>query len=26
LVLVTHDNSIAARCQRVIHLDAGRIV
>lgn len=26
LVLVTHDKSIAARCQRVIHLDAGRIV
>jgi putative ABC transport system ATP-binding protein len=26
LVLVTHDKSIAARCQRVIHLDGGRIV
>src|SRR5262245_17490852 len=26
LVLVTHDKSIAARCQRVIRLDAGRIV
>jgi putative ABC transport system ATP-binding protein len=26
LVLVTHDKSIAARCQRLIHLDAGRIV
>jgi putative ABC transport system ATP-binding protein len=26
LVLVTHDKSIAARCQRVIHLDAGLIV
>jgi len=26
LVLVTHDKSIAARCQRIIHLDAGRIV
>jgi len=26
LVLVTHDKSLAARCQRVIHLDAGRIV
>jgi putative ABC transport system ATP-binding protein len=26
LVLVTHDKALAARCQRVIHLDAGRIV
>jgi putative ABC transport system ATP-binding protein len=26
LVLVTHDRSLAARCQRTIHLDAGRIV
>ena len=26
LVLVTHDKSIAARCQRIVHLDAGRIV
>jgi putative ABC transport system ATP-binding protein len=26
LVLVTHDKSIAARCQRLIHLDGGRIV
>jgi putative ABC transport system ATP-binding protein len=26
LVLVTHDQSLAARCQRTIHLDAGRIV
>jgi putative ABC transport system ATP-binding protein len=26
LVLVTHDKTIAARCGRVIHLDAGRMV
>jgi putative ABC transport system ATP-binding protein len=26
LVLVTHDLSIASRCQRVIHMDAGRLV
>ena len=26
LVLVTHDESLAARCERHIHLDAGRIV
>ncbi|HZF26688.1 MAG TPA: ABC transporter ATP-binding protein [Steroidobacteraceae bacterium] len=26
LVLVTHDKSLAARCQRIIQLDAGRIV
>jgi putative ABC transport system ATP-binding protein len=26
LVLVTHDESLAARCTRRIHLDAGRIV
>ncbi len=26
LVLVTHEQSLAARCQRTIHLDAGRIV
>jgi putative ABC transport system ATP-binding protein len=26
LVLVTHDRSLAARCNRSIHLDAGRIV
>lgn len=26
LVLVTHDKAIAARCGRVIHLDAGRMV
>ena len=26
LVLVTHDEQLAARCQRRIHLDAGRIV
>ncbi|HKE45728.1 MAG TPA: ABC transporter ATP-binding protein [Steroidobacteraceae bacterium] len=26
LVLVTHDKTLAARCQRVIQLDAGRIV
>ena len=26
LVLVTHERSLAARCQRTIHLDAGRIV
>jgi putative ABC transport system ATP-binding protein len=25
LVLVTHDKAIAARCERVIHLDDGRI-
>lgn len=26
LVLVTHDQALAARCRRIIHLDAGRIV
>jgi putative ABC transport system ATP-binding protein len=26
LVLVTHDKAIAARCDRIIHLDAGRMV
>jgi putative ABC transport system ATP-binding protein len=26
LVLVTHDRSLAARCNRMIRLDAGRIV
>jgi putative ABC transport system ATP-binding protein len=26
LVLVTHDRAIAARCNRVIELDAGRMV
>ena len=26
LVLVTHDREIAARCSRVIELDAGRMV
>ena len=26
LVLVTHDQALAARCQRIIRLDAGRIV
>ena len=26
LVLVTHDRELAARCARVIHLDAGRVV
>jgi len=26
LVLVTHDREIAARCSRIIELDAGRIV
>jgi putative ABC transport system ATP-binding protein len=26
LVLVTHDKTIAARCGRIIHLDAGRMV
>ena len=26
LVLVTHDDALASRCQRVLHLDAGRIV
>ena len=26
LVLVTHDASLAARCQRVLYMDAGRIV
>ena len=26
LVLVTHDQALAARCGRVIRLDAGRVV
>jgi putative ABC transport system ATP-binding protein len=26
LVLVTHDDRLASRCQRVIELEAGRIV
>ena len=26
LILVTHDPSLAERCQRVLHMDAGRIV
>jgi len=26
LVLVTHDNALAARCQRIINLDSGRMV
>jgi putative ABC transport system ATP-binding protein len=26
LVLVTHERSIAARCERVLHMDAGRVV
>jgi len=26
LVLVTHDNAIASRCERIVRLDAGRIV
>ena len=26
LVLVTHDASLAARCDRIIRLDAGRVV
>jgi putative ABC transport system ATP-binding protein len=26
LVLVTHDSALAARCNRVIQLDAGRVV
>jgi len=25
-VLVTHDSALAARCNRVIQLDAGRVV
>jgi putative ABC transport system ATP-binding protein len=26
LVLVTHDRSIAARCDRQLHIDGGRLV
>jgi putative ABC transport system ATP-binding protein len=26
LVLVTHDNALAARCQRIINLDSGRMI
>jgi putative ABC transport system ATP-binding protein len=26
LVLVTHDSKLAARCQRVIQLDMGKVV
>jgi len=26
LVLVTHDREIAARCSRIIEMDAGRLV
>jgi putative ABC transport system ATP-binding protein len=26
LVLVTHDHAIASRCERVVHMDAGRFV
>jgi putative ABC transport system ATP-binding protein len=26
LVLVTHERSIAARCERILHMDAGRVV
>jgi len=26
LVLVTHDKAIAARCQRQLHIEAGRLV
>jgi len=26
LVLVTHDRSIAQRCQRQLHIEAGRLV
>ncbi len=26
LILVTHDQAIAARCERVVHMDAGRLV
>jgi len=26
LVLVTHDRELAARCRRIVRLDAGRVV
>ncbi|HEY8539802.1 MAG TPA: ABC transporter, partial [Steroidobacteraceae bacterium] len=26
LVIVTHDRTIAERCERIIHIEAGRIV
>jgi putative ABC transport system ATP-binding protein len=26
LVLVTHDEHLASRCERLIHLEAGRVV